>query len=108
MCSRRNIPFDLDQFSAMENDRDGDERGGDEAAMRKVSFCATSKVVQRYTPLNNLRINWTGLIVFAGFCLALWAAISRPAWMPLAEGAATVLILFGIAGLLLPRVRRQP
>jgi hypothetical protein len=44
-----------------------------------------------------LQINWTGLIVFAGFCVALWAAVSRPTWMPLAEGVATILILLVLA-----------
>ena len=54
-----------------------------------------------------MQINWTGLIVFAGFCVALAAVISRPTWMPLAEGAATLLILLGLAGLLLPRIRKS-
>jgi hypothetical protein len=54
-----------------------------------------------------MQIKWTGLIVFAGFCVALGAALSRPAWMPLAEGVATVLILLGLAGFLLPRIRKS-
>ena len=54
-----------------------------------------------------MTINWTGLIVFAGFCVAVWAAASRPAWMPLAEGVGTVLILLGLAGFLLPIIRKN-
>jgi len=54
-----------------------------------------------------MQIKWTGLIVFVGFCMALGAALSRPAWMPLAEGVATVLILLGLAGFLLPRIRNR-
>lgn len=33
-----------------------------------------------------MRINWIGLAVFIGFCVLLWAALSTPAWMPVAEG----------------------
>jgi hypothetical protein len=54
-----------------------------------------------------MRINWIGLAVFIGFCVLLWAALSTPAWMPVAEGVATVLILLGLAGLLLPKLRKS-
>ena len=54
-----------------------------------------------------MQINWTGLIIFTGFCVLLWAAISHPVWMPLAEGIATVLILLGLAGLLVPKIRKS-
>jgi hypothetical protein len=54
-----------------------------------------------------MRINWIGLVVFAAFCLALVAVVSRPDWMPLAEAAATILILSGLAGLWLQRRRRR-
>ena len=40
-----------------------------------------------------MRINWVGLVVFAAFCVALVMVVSRPAWMPLGEAAATILIL---------------
>jgi len=55
-----------------------------------------------------MHINWTGLILFAGFCVAFWAAVSRPTWMPLAEGVATVLIVLALGGLVWPKVRRHP
>lgn len=54
-----------------------------------------------------MQINRTGLIVFTAFCVLLWAALSRPAWLPVAEGVATVLILLGLAGFLLPRIRNR-
>ena len=54
-----------------------------------------------------MQINWSGLIIFAAFCLLLWAVVSRPTWMPLAEGAATVLILLAIAGIAIPRLRKH-
>ena len=37
-----------------------------------------------------MQINWTGLVVFAAFCLVPGAAVSRPDWMPMAEGVASV------------------
>ena len=52
-----------------------------------------------------MRINWVGLVVFAAFCVALVMVVSRPAWMPLGEAAATILILLALAGLLVPRTR---
>jgi hypothetical protein len=54
-----------------------------------------------------MQINWNGLVVFAAFCLLLWAALSRPDWMPVAEGVASVLILAALGGFLLPRVRKN-
>ena len=55
----------------------------------------------------NMRINWTGVIVFTGFCGLLWTVLARPVWMPLGEGIATVLILLGLAGLLVPKIRKS-
>lgn len=52
-----------------------------------------------------MRINWKGLVVFLGFCFLLWAALSNSAWTPLAEGVATVLVLIGLAGFFLPRLK---
>jgi uncharacterized membrane protein len=52
-----------------------------------------------------MQVSWTGIVVFAAFCLALWFALARPAWMPAAEAAVTLLIMLGIAGILFPRVR---
>ena len=54
-----------------------------------------------------MQINWTGLLVFAAFCLLLGAALSRPDWMPLAEGVASVLILLALGAFVLPRVRNN-
>ena len=54
-----------------------------------------------------MQINWTGLIVFTAFCVLLWAALSRPVWLPVAEGVATVLILLALAGFLLPKLRKH-
>lgn len=54
-----------------------------------------------------MQINWTGLIVFAAFCVLLGAALSRPTWTPVAEGVATVLILVALAGFLVPRLRKH-
>jgi hypothetical protein len=54
-----------------------------------------------------MQINWSGVIVFAAFCVLLGTALSRPAWMPVAEGVATVLILFALAGFLIPRFRKR-
>lgn len=54
-----------------------------------------------------MQINWTGLVVFAAFCVLLGAALSRPAWMPVAEGVASVLILLALAGFLVPRLRKH-
>jgi hypothetical protein len=55
-----------------------------------------------------MQISWSGLILFAGFCVALWAAVSQSTWMPLAEGIATVVIVLALGRLLWPKVRRQP
>jgi hypothetical protein len=54
-----------------------------------------------------MHINWTGVTVFVGFCVLLWAVLSRPAWTPVAEGVATVLILIGFAGLFIPKLKRM-
>jgi hypothetical protein len=54
-----------------------------------------------------MHINWTGVIVFTGFCMLLWAVTARPAWMPLAEGIVTMLILLGLAGVLVPKNRKR-
>jgi hypothetical protein len=54
-----------------------------------------------------MQISWTGVVVFVAFCVALWLALSRPPWMPAAEAVATVLIMLGIGGVLLPRLRRS-
>jgi hypothetical protein len=54
-----------------------------------------------------MHLNWTGVTVFAGFCFLLWAALSRPTLMPIAEGIATVLILLGLAGFLLPKAAKR-
>ena len=54
-----------------------------------------------------MQINWTGLIVFAAFCVLLWAVLSRPVWLPVAEGVATVLMLLALAGFLLPKLKKH-
>jgi len=54
-----------------------------------------------------MQINWTGLIVFTTFCVLLWAVLSRPVWLPVAEGVATVLILLALAGFLVPKLRKR-
>ena len=54
-----------------------------------------------------MQIDWTGLLVFAAFCLLLGAALSRPDWMPAAEGIASVLILLALGAMVLPRVRKN-
>jgi ABC-type uncharacterized transport system permease subunit len=54
-----------------------------------------------------MQINRTGLMVFTAFCVLLWAAISQSAWMPVAEAVATVLILLGLAGILVPKINKQ-
>jgi hypothetical protein len=56
---------------------------------------------------SKMQVTWTGWIVFVGFCVLLWVVVSRPVWMPLGEAIATVLILLGLAGLLVPRVRTK-
>jgi hypothetical protein len=52
-----------------------------------------------------MQVSWTGIFVFIAFCVALWFALARPVWMPAAEAIVTVLIVLGIAGVLMPRVR---
>jgi hypothetical protein len=52
-----------------------------------------------------MQVSWAGVTVFVAFCIALWLALARPVWMPAAEAIVTVLILLGIAGVVLPRVR---
>jgi len=54
-----------------------------------------------------MQINWTGLLVFAAFGLLLGAELSRPDWMPAAEGIASVLILLALGAMVLPRVRKN-
>ena len=54
-----------------------------------------------------VQISWRGVTVFAAYCLLLSGAVSRPSWMPIAEAVATVLILFALAGFLVPWVTKR-
>jgi hypothetical protein len=49
-----------------------------------------------------MQVSWSGVVVFAAFCLMLWVAMERPAFTPVAEIVATVLIALGITGVMAP------
>jgi hypothetical protein len=53
-----------------------------------------------------MQVSWSRLAIFAAFCLVLWVALANPPWRPLAEAAAGVLILVGLAGIVIPRLRK--
>jgi hypothetical protein len=53
-----------------------------------------------------MQVSWSGVAIFAAFFLFLWAALANPPWRPLAEAAATILILLGFAGIVIPRLRK--
>jgi hypothetical protein len=53
-----------------------------------------------------MQCSWTGVAIFAAFCLVLWVALADPTWRPLAEAAAGVLILVGFAGIVIPKLRK--
>ncbi len=54
-----------------------------------------------------MRINFTGVVVFAGFCFLFWAALSNSAWTSVAEGIASALILIGCAGMFIPKLKKM-
>ncbi len=53
-----------------------------------------------------MQVSWTGVAIFAAFCLFLWVAPANSTWRPLAEAAATALVLLGFAGIVIPRLRK--
>lgn len=53
-----------------------------------------------------MQVPWSGIAIFSAVCLFLWVALANPTWTPLVEVAATVLILLGFAGIVIPRFRK--
>jgi hypothetical protein len=53
-----------------------------------------------------MQVPWSGVTIFGAFCLFLWVALANPTWTPFFEAAATVLVLVGFAGIVIPRLRK--
>jgi hypothetical protein len=53
-----------------------------------------------------MQVSSSGLAIFAAFCLFLWVVLANPTWSPLAEIAATVLVLVGFGGIVMPRLKK--
>jgi len=53
-----------------------------------------------------MHVSWSGVAIFGAFCLFLWMALANPTWTPFFEAAATVLVLVGFAGIVIPRLRK--